>query len=504
MAKTYGNELAPWEQRSAYYSQIRMEKGINKQTEAISSATKDMIAAHMSAASSLIASQERITEQIDNVGYALNDISQGLSGLAGAFEWGISQVVWQLEQNRDILIRIVEILSAPLDTQAKELKKRADAAYANEWFDDALADYKASEEKNRYDFTIHMSMGLIYLFNLKDKEVALKCFENAAKYAKPKSSYHASFALLHKGLCLRDLGRVDEALVCTKDAIGLTSDLAEAYFQCAIYYALLKHPSKNVIEYLSIALGYDKNYALKANRENAFDYIRGEINRCIEDKMVKNYDHVNNHLPARINIYDKWVIDLKEIRNDFQSINTDALDKQKYNIDRIIQLIKRNSFFDSVEARGILQELVKSDSIVKDDIKNQLNDLIKNSSSDLNKHMYILFNQKSEELKSRKEFASIVFGVSIAAMPLSMVGCLVTEIAKGQANPIFWGTFLGGILGALFSKAVQNNADTNLAGAQSHNVNVINKSFKIQELEEGIEKAKIYLDKLCLNLNNPV
>ena len=62
-------------------------------------------------------------------------------GMKASFDFGISEVVWQIEQNRRLLQDILEILAAPLDTQAKELKCRADEAYSNGWHEDALLDY---------------------------------------------------------------------------------------------------------------------------------------------------------------------------------------------------------------------------------------------------------------------------------------------------------------------------------------------------------------------------
>lgn len=47
---------------------------------------------------------------------------------------------------------------------------------------------------------------MIYLFKRVDKEKALSYFEKAIKYSKPKSTFHASYALLHKALIYYDMG----------------------------------------------------------------------------------------------------------------------------------------------------------------------------------------------------------------------------------------------------------------------------------------------------------
>jgi hypothetical protein len=160
----YLNELAPWERKNEYYNNIQLGKDVRTQTEVISRSTQAMVAAQMASTSAIIASQERSNEGVDNLAYGVKRVEQGIYGLQAAFEWGISEVVWQIEQNREELRSILEVLSAPLDTQAKELRKRAEEAYANGWFEDSLEDFFESERKNRYDFSIHISVGMIYLF----------------------------------------------------------------------------------------------------------------------------------------------------------------------------------------------------------------------------------------------------------------------------------------------------------------------------------------------------
>lgn len=500
MKYLYINEPAPWEEKAAYYSQVKMGKDLQKQTQVISRATQDMISAQMSVASDIIASQDRVAERIDSVGYAMEDIKDGLAGLAAAFEWGISQVVWQLEQNREILRNIVEILVAPLDTQAKELKKRADEAYANEWFDDALVDYQASEEKNKYDFTIHMSMGMIYLFNIINKEKALEYFDKATKYAKPKSNYHASIALLHKALCLRDMDRLEEALHCAEEAHELTKEMAEAYYQCSIYEALLKNSPKLVTASLDVALDYDKYYALKANKEPAFDHVRKEINECIIEARKSNYDDVRKALPIWINVYDKWSVLLNRITSDMLSISADCLEKPKATIARINQLIKRNSFFDSVEAKEKLIELEQQNDIIKSDLKEQLQEILKRYEADLSRETYILIERIKKQLRQRITRAKVIKGLSVATMPLSMVGCVVQcAAAIGRPDPdstIFSLIFLGGLMGAIVAMLYERAVAANLTLADKNSPDVIKKSPKVMLIEKDIEKAKVYLNNL--------
>ncbi|ETR65420.1 MAG: hypothetical protein OMM_06049 [Candidatus Magnetoglobus multicellularis str. Araruama] len=185
--------LSITEQRNDYYSNIKLGNDLNKQTQMIKNSTQQLLKAQSIAANEIVSSQNRIREGVDILSYQLGDVNNGMQGLKAAFEFGISEVVWQIEQNREVLKNILEVLLAPLDTQAKELRKRAEEAYSNGWIDEALDDFLKSENKNKYDFSVLISIGIIYLFRKKDKSKALEYFEKAIKYSKPKSSYHTSF-----------------------------------------------------------------------------------------------------------------------------------------------------------------------------------------------------------------------------------------------------------------------------------------------------------------------
>ena len=82
-------------------------------------------------------------------------------GFRAAFlSGGLQKSVWQLERNREELKNICRgLLSAPLDTQSKELRVRAEIAYQNGWFlPEALEDFLQAEQKNKYDFAVHISI----------------------------------------------------------------------------------------------------------------------------------------------------------------------------------------------------------------------------------------------------------------------------------------------------------------------------------------------------------
>lgn len=294
-------DLTPWERREEYYSTIQLGKDVRTQTALISEATEAMIAAQLTSANEIIASMDSIADGIDSLSYSIDRVEQGIYGLQAAFEWGISEVVWQIEQNRQVLRNILEVLMAPLDTQAKELRRRAEDAYANGWIEDALEDFLESEKKNRYDFSVHISIGMIYLFQKKNKEKALEYFDKAIKYARPKSAYHTSFALLYKALIRYNSNLIEEAEKLTAEAVDLSPDFAEALYQNAQYNARLKNIQKSVSN-LEKAIRSDRNYCLKAAHEPCFDSVRSEINHL----MIKLRNDVVNSTSDRLHAITSW------------------------------------------------------------------------------------------------------------------------------------------------------------------------------------------------------
>jgi len=342
-------DLTPYQRQNAYYTGVKLGNDVKKQTEIISNQTKEMIKSQIASTSAIIASQDRIREGIDNISYGIEDVEEGIYGLKAAFEFGISEVVWQIEQNRQVLKDILDVLMSPLDTQAKELRRRAEEAYANGWIEDALEDFLESEKKNKYDFSVFTSIGIIYLFQKGDREKAFEYFEKAIKYAKPKSKYHASFALLHAALIKHDLNFIEEAEKFTAEAVELSPDFAEALYQNAQYNAQLNNVQKSISN-IEKAIKLDKNYCIKVDNDPMFAPIRNEVNNLFErlrdkelkwcnkattalKKFMKNVnDAINQAGDNNINNYSEY-----NFKSEFQEIDT---------------LLNRNSYFDILDARS--------------------------------------------------------------------------------------------------------------------------------------------------------
>lgn len=235
------------------------------------------IGATIGSTNSIIASQNRIVEGLDKAYLQRERVIASLEDIKAIFEWGLSDIIWTLEQQREVLIDILNVLQQPLDTQAKELRGRGENAFKNGWYDDALKEFKESEEKNRYDFTIHMFLGFIYLNHKKDITTALEYFEKAAKYAEPKSPYYSAYALLYVSWIYYLNEDYKKAYETSKKGLELYSTIYELHYRHAQYCSLVGNFDE-AIEHLNISIvDGDRYFILRADAEKDFDKMKREM-----------------------------------------------------------------------------------------------------------------------------------------------------------------------------------------------------------------------------------
>ena len=389
----YLNELAPWERKNEYYHTIQLGKDVKEQTNIINNQTKAMIASQIASTNAVIASQERISEGIDAVVCGNDRVEEGIYELKAAFEWGISEVVWQIEQNRAVLKDILEVLMAPLDTQAKERRKRAEEAYANGWIEDAEEEFLESEKLNKFDFSIHISLGMLYLFHKINKEKSLSYFEKAIKYSKPKSDFHTSYALLHKALIHFDMGNTEEAEKASYEAISLSPNFTEALYQNAQHNAQLLNTDKSIAN-LEKAIRHDKLYCLKANKDEMFDPIRERVNRLFEklrDEEKKKSQNSFTELSKKHNASNPIIVDIsKEKFIDASSWVTKSK-KLSHDLKILNSRISQNSYFDFLEINNNIAPNIRKDqdgliSELKQKIRGKVESFEQNISGAKKKH----------------------------------------------------------------------------------------------------------------------
>jgi tetratricopeptide (TPR) repeat protein len=135
---------------------------------------------------------QRLSGQLDGMTWAIEagfdliageivelrkDVREGFRGMQEAFAWGIARLCWEQEQNRAVYRQILDVLQHPLQTQALELRRRAERAIANKWWDDAASDLQAALENNRYDYLAHLQLARVMWFEYGQWDPAMEQFE---------------------------------------------------------------------------------------------------------------------------------------------------------------------------------------------------------------------------------------------------------------------------------------------------------------------------------------
>jgi predicted HTH domain antitoxin len=339
-----------------------------------------IIEASYKTANQIVVSQEYLANQmnksIENVKEA---ITEGFASVQATFEWGLAEIVWTLEQQKDILLDILEVLQNPLDTQAKELKRRGEEAFRYGWFDDAERDFLESEKKNPYDFTIHWYLGYIYLFHKTNPILALRYFKNAVKYSSPKSTYYAANALRHVALVYYFQKELEQAYITTQQAIHLHPTLYESYYQHAQYCSCLGKYDE-AIECLKTAVTKgNRLYLLKVDAEKDFDIMRGKIETLeieLRDNTSREIKTLFKPLQELYQIFKSEYLPI--IDNPYGSgtafeyfYRKEKIKQHKEKYEQLLNLfseietsIKKESYFDNLDTLPKLKEFRKETSVL--------------------------------------------------------------------------------------------------------------------------------------------
>jgi tetratricopeptide (TPR) repeat protein len=259
------------------------------------------------------------------------------------------------------------------------LRDKAENTYASGKMDDALVYLTELEPNTVKDFSVCISLGIIYLFHKIDKKKALEYFEKAVKGAGSQFAYYASYALLYKALIKRDFGLIEEAEECTNKAIKLSPDLTEAMYQNAQYNALLNRPEK-AVPLLKKAIKEDIIYCLKISGERDFNGIKPEITKLYEE--IRN--EKNGEVKEKLEGEKKSVVLLNNAVKGIQKLGYDVPRDSSVELfqkneegenSEIDKMMENNSIFDVHIADILLTLLSKKLKQKKERLKRKGNEI---------------------------------------------------------------------------------------------------------------------------------
>jgi len=216
---------------------------------------------------------------------AFQKLAGGLDQLNADFHFLLGDVIWKLEMHGEGLSNLLsEIRLAEFEREARAYRSRAEKAYLNGWYQEALTDYLEAEKRNYPDFGVLRSIANICLYHLVNLSRSLEYFRKAAKYSRPTDARQAAEAYYFAGVVCAIQRQFTEGLDHLGEAIALNPELFEAHYQRACVAALLNNPG-DAVESLEIAIKGDPRYYERARADEVFDSIRPEVQALLDRLM---------------------------------------------------------------------------------------------------------------------------------------------------------------------------------------------------------------------------
>jgi tetratricopeptide (TPR) repeat protein/uncharacterized protein YjiK len=261
------------------------------------------------------------------------NLAGGLDHLNADFNLLLGDVVWKFEMRHETLNNILqEIRLAEFEREARAYRSRAEKAYLNGWYGEALGDFIEAEKRNYPDFAVHRSIASIYLYHLIDLPSALEYFSKAAKYARPTDARQSAEAHYFAAAVCAIARRPAEALKHIEEAVSLNPELYEAHYQRGCMAALLGDP-QTAITGLEPAINGDPRYFERAKTDPVFDPIRPQV-QALLDRLMKPVQEKLTEVKQDAERLKRYVIARPEKRqmvsNIFQTIEDQIAEASTY------------------------------------------------------------------------------------------------------------------------------------------------------------------------------
>ena len=203
--------------------------------------------------------------------------------LRSSFDWAMGSVIWKLELLRPGLLELVGPARAKTNPAAMETRARAERAYLNGGYAEALKGYQSIETAYSEDFTLFLTLGHLQLYHQHPPELdrAASYYLKAASLAGSRAPMYAGRALLFAAF-VAYLQRNDAlALDRARQTATVMPPWIEAWFSQARFAALCSQPEL-AMPALEQAVRLDRNYALRAAACPDFAPLENQVTALFE------------------------------------------------------------------------------------------------------------------------------------------------------------------------------------------------------------------------------
>ncbi|MEK6288377.1 MAG: hypothetical protein AABO57_21890 [Acidobacteriota bacterium] len=225
------------------------------------------------------------TESGHSIEFAFEQLAGGLDQLNADFNFLLGDAIWKLEMHEEALSNILhEIRLAEFEREARAYRSRAEKAYFNGWYEEALADFLEAEKRNYPDFGVLRSIANICLYHLVNLTSSLEYFRKAAKYSRPSDARQSAEAHYFAGVVCAIQRQFQDGLDHFGEAVALNPALFEAHYQKACLAAMLNEADAAVTS-LELAIKGDPRYYERAKSDEVFDAVRPQVQALLDRLM---------------------------------------------------------------------------------------------------------------------------------------------------------------------------------------------------------------------------
>ncbi len=224
-------------------------------------------------------------ERLYSIELRLERLAGGIDQLNADFNLLLGDLIWKLEMRQeppDDLLQ--EIRLAEFEREARAYRRRAEQAYVNGWYEEALSDFLEAEKRNYPDVAVHRSIASIYLYHLIDLEESLVYFRKAAKYARPSDRRQSAEAHYFAGMVCIIQHNLEDAAIHLQEAVCLNPELSEAHYQRACLAALVGD-GESATTSLEASIKGDPRYHERARNDRVFEQMRTQVCALLDGLM---------------------------------------------------------------------------------------------------------------------------------------------------------------------------------------------------------------------------
>jgi WD40 repeat protein len=262
-------------------------------------------------------------DSLRNIEFGYKQLAGGLDQLNADFNFLLGDVIWKLEMHEETLSNLLhEIRLAEFEREARAYRSRAEKAYLNGWYEEALKDFLEAEKRNYPDFGVLRSIANICLYHLINLTDSLDYFRKAAKYSRPSDARQSAEAHYFAGVVCALQQQFKEGIEHLSEAIALNPELFEAHYQRACLAAMLNEGVVAVAS-LELAIKGDPRYYERAKTDEAFNAMRPDVQDLL-DRLMRPVQAKLDEVGRDASMLKRYVIATPEKRQTLSGMFEDV------------------------------------------------------------------------------------------------------------------------------------------------------------------------------------